>query len=287
MTNKTIAITGATGQFGAIALDLLKAKNTNVIALVRTPAKISDVEARKFDYSKTEGQVESLSGVETLILVSSSEVGQRSQQHYNVIEAAKKAGVKHIIYTSLLGATNDNTVKSLAGEHVETEAALKASGMAYTILRNGWYTENYTGSIPATLANNAFYGSAKNGKISSALRAELAEAAVNVALGEGHENKTYELAGSTSWTLSDLAAEISKQTGKDIPYVDISAEDYAAALVQAGLDSGFAGLIAQWDVDASKGALFSEDKTLEKLLGRPTAGLDVAVKQALSVAVNG
>ena len=278
MTTKTIAITGATGQFGAIALNLLKAKHSNVIALVRNPAKISDVEARKFDYSKTEGQVEALQGVDTLILVSSNEIGQRFVQHNNVIEAA---GVKHIIYTSLLGATNDNTVKSLAGEYVETEAALKASGIIYTILRNGWYTENYTASIPAALANNAFYGSAKNGKISSVLRAELAEVAVNVALSEGHENQTYELAGSTSWTLADLAAEISKQTGKDIPYVDIPAADYAAALVQAGLNEGFAGLIAQWDVDASNGALFSEDKTLEKLLGRPTAGLDVAVKQAL------
>ena len=260
MTTKTIAITGATGQFGTIALNLLKAKHSNVIALVRNPAKISDVEARQFDYSKTEGQVEALQGVDTLILVSSNEIGQRFVQHNNVIEAAKKAGVKHIIYTSLLGATNDNTVKSLAGEYVETEAALKASGITYTILRNGWYTENYTASIPAALANNAFYGSAKNGKISSVLRAELAEAAVNVALGEGHENQTYELAGSTSWTLADLAA----------------------ALVQAGLNEGFAGLIAQWDVDASNGALFSEDKTLEKLLGRPTAGLDIAVKQALS-----
>ena len=249
MTTKTIAITGATGQFGAIALNLLKAKHANVIALVRNPTKISDVEARKFDYSKTEGQVEALQGVDTLILVSSNEIGHRFVQHNNVIEAAKKAGVKHIIYT---------------------------------ILRNGWYTENYTASIPAALANNAFYGSAKNGKISSVLRAELAEAAVNVALGEGHENQTYELAGSTSWTLADLAAEISKQTGKDIPYVDIPVADYAAALVQAGLDEGFAGLIAQWDVDASNGALFSEDKTLEKLLGRPIAGLDVAVKQALA-----
>ncbi|OOF84941.1 NAD(P)-dependent oxidoreductase [Rodentibacter ratti] len=281
MTNKTIAITGATGQFGAIALDLLKTKNADVIALVRSPEKISGVEARKFDYSKTEGQVEALKGIDTLILVSSNEIGQRSVQHKNAIESAKKAGVKHIIYTSLLGATNDNTVKSLAGEHVETEAALKSSGIIYTILRNGWYTENYTASISAALANNAFYGSAKNGRISSALRAELAETAVNVALGEGHENKTYELAGSTSWTLADLAAEISKQTSRNIPYVDLPAEDYAEALVQAGLDSDFAGLIAQWDVDASKGALFSEDKTLEKLLGRPTAKLDVAVKQSL------
>ncbi|MDC2826356.1 SDR family oxidoreductase [Rodentibacter pneumotropicus] len=281
MINKTIAITGATGQFGAIALDLLKAKNANVIALVRNPSKISSVEARKFDYSKTEGQIEALNGVDTLILVSGSEVGQRSQQHRNVIKAAKKAGVTHIVYTSLLNADKENGVKSLAGEHLDTEAALKSSGITYTILRNGWYTENYTGSIAAALANNALYGSAKNGHISSALRAELAEAAVNVALSEGHDNQTYELAGSTSWTLADLAAEISKQTGKDIPYVDLPAEDYSAALVQVGLDSGFAGLIAQWDVDASNGALFSEDKTLEKLLGRPTAGLDVAVKQSL------
>ncbi len=122
-------------------------------------------------------------------------------------------------------------------------------------LRNGWYTENYTESVPTTLANNAFYGSAENGKISSALRAELAEAAVNVVLSEGHENQTYELAGSTGWTLTDLAVEISKQTGKEILYVDIPAADYAVALVQVGLGEGFAGLIAQWDMDTSNGAL--------------------------------
>lgn len=281
MSNKTIAITGATGQFGAIALDLLKAKHANVIALVRNPAKISGVEARAFDYSKPEGQAEALKGVDTLILVSGNEIGQRSEQHRNVIEAAKKAGVKHIIYTSLLNADKENAVKSLAGEHLDTEAALKASGIDYTILRNCWYTENHSNSILNAIKDNALYGSAKNGRISSALRNELAEAAVNVALGEGHENKTYELAGSTSYTLADLAAEISKQTGKDIPYVDIPAADYAAALAKAGLPEGVAEFYAECDVYASKGALFSEDKTLEKLLGRPTAGLEVAVKQAL------
>lgn len=280
---KTIAITGATGKFGTIALNVLKAKNAaNVIALVRNPSKISGVEARPFDYSKPEGQIEALQGVDTLILVSSNELGQRAVQHKNVINSAKQAGVKHIVYTSLLGATNANTVKSLAGEHVETEAALKASGITYTILRNGWYTENYTDSILAALGLGAFYGSTKNAKISTALRADLAEAAVNVALGAGHDNQTYELAGSDSYTLTDLATEISKQTGKEIPYVDISAQDYAAALVQAGLPQDFAGLIADWDVDASNGALYSEDKTLEKLLGRKPHGFEVAVKAALA-----
>ncbi|AEW76647.1 Quinone oxidoreductase 2 [Aggregatibacter actinomycetemcomitans] len=250
---------------------------------MRSPEKISGAQARKFDYLKVEGQVEALRGIDTLILVSSNEIGQRFVQHNNVIESAKKAGVKRIIYISFINVNKENNVRLLSDEYVQTEAALKASGITYTILRNGWYTENHTASIPAALENNAFYGSAKEGRISSALRAELAEAAVNVTLGEGHDNQTYELAGSTSWTLADLAAEISKQTGKDIPYVDLPAADYSAALIKAGLPEDFARLTAECDVDASNGALFSEDKTLEKLIGRPTTRLDVAVQQALQL----
>ncbi|MCK3658248.1 NAD(P)-dependent oxidoreductase [Pasteurellaceae bacterium Pebbles2] len=278
---KTIAITGATGQFGAIALTLLQAKQANVVALARNPAKLSGVQARAFDYDKTDGQIEALKGINTLILVSSSEVGQRVVQHQNVINAAKQAGVQHIIYTSLLGADKENAVRALAGEHLATEQALKASGVNYTILRNGWYSENYTAAIPAALANGAFYGSAQAGKISSAVRADFAEATVNVALGEGHENRTYELAGDESYTLADLAAEISRQTGKDIPYIDIPVADYAAALVQAGLPEGLATFLAQCDEDASKGALFSTSQDLTHLLGRPTVRLADAVKSVL------
>lgn len=285
MTTQTIAITGATGQFGAIALDLLKAQNVKTIALVRSPQKITEVEnkveARAFDYSQPAGQVEALQGVDTLILVSGNEIGQRTQQHRNVIQAAKQAGVKRIVYTSLLGADRENSVKSLAGEHLETEQLLKQSGVAYSILRNAWYSENYTDSIGSALELGAFYGSTKLQQISTALRAELAEAAVKVALQQGHENQTYELAGSTSYNLGDLAAEISQQTGKQIPYVDIPAADYAKALTEAGVPADFAALIAEWDEDAAKGALYSEDKTLEKLLGRPTASLATAVKLAL------
>ncbi|MDO4224005.1 MAG: SDR family oxidoreductase, partial [Acinetobacter sp.] len=277
MTTQTIAVTGATGQFGAIALQKLQQQGANVVALVRNPSRISGVEARAFDYSKVDGQVEALQGVDTLLLVSSSEVGQRIEQHQNVINAAKQAGVKRIVYTSLLGATSNNTVDLLAGEHIATEDALKQSGLTYTILRNGWYTENYTASVPAALNLKAFYGSAKDGKISSAVRADFAEAAANVTVQAGHDNKTYELAGDTAYTLSDLAAEISKQSGQDIPYVDIPQADYQAALIQAGLPEGLAHLLAQSDVDASRGALFSEDKTLSQLLGRPTVGLAEAV----------
>ena len=174
-----IAVTGATGQLGTIVVEELKKRvsNENIVALVRTPEKASaqGIEVRTFDYTKPQVMIEALAGIDRLILISSNEIGQRASQHFNAIEAAGKAGVKWIVYTSLLHA--DSTTLNLAGEHMTTEEALKASGIDYTILRNGWYTENYTGSIRGALAGGAFIGSAGNGKISSAARADYAEAA--------------------------------------------------------------------------------------------------------------
>ena len=169
-----------------------------------------------------------LAGVDALLSISSSEIGQRVAQHHNVIEAAKAAGVRRIVYTSFLHA--DVSPISLAVEHRETEAELKASGIPHTILRNGWYTENHTSSIGGALAGGAVIGSAGNGKFSSATRADYAEAAVAVLAGKGHEGKIYELAGDEAYTLSDFAAEISRQTGKTIPYKNLPEADYAAAL---------------------------------------------------------
>ena len=168
---------------------------------------------READYAKPQTLEKALAGVDTLLLISSSEIGQRAAQHRNVIEAAKKAGVKRIVYTSLLRA--DASPLSLAEEHRATEADLKASGVPFTILRNGWYTENYTGSIGGALAGGAFIGSAGEGKISAAARADYADAAVAALTGEGHAGKTYELAGDEAYTLKDLAAEISRQTRQD------------------------------------------------------------------------
>ncbi|MCA1869310.1 SDR family oxidoreductase [Agrobacterium genomosp. 3] len=280
----TIAVTGATGQLGRLVIEKLKQKvdANSIVALARSPEKAADlgVPARQADYGKPETLTAALQGVETLLLISSSEVGQRAVQHSNVIAAAKKAGVKWIVYTSLLAA--DTSPLSLADEHKTTEAELKASGIAYTILRNGWYSENYTGSIGGAVAGGAFIGSAGNGKISSAPRADYAEAAVAVVTGTGHAGKTYELAGDEAYTLSDLAAEISTQTGKQIPYKDLPEADYAAALKGFGLPEGLADAIAGWDVGASKGALFSDSKQLSELIGRPTTPLAVAVKSALA-----
>lgn len=280
----TIAITGATGQLGRLVIEKLKTRVAagEIIALARDPSKAADlgVGVRVGDYTQPAALKAALAGVDTLLLISSNEIGQRAAQHRNVIEAAKAAGVKRIVYTSLLHA--DVSTLSLAGEHRETEAMLRASGIPATILRNGWYTENYTGSIGGALAGGAFIGSAGDGKISSAARADYAEAAAVVLTSAGHDGKIYELAGDAAYTLTDLAAELSRQSGKAIPYKDLPASDYAAVLTGIGLPEGFAQAIAGWDVEASRGALFDAGKQLSVLIGRPTTPLSASVAAALA-----
>ncbi|OWU85072.1 NmrA family transcriptional regulator [Oceanicola sp. 22II-s10i] len=278
----TIAVTGATGQLGRQVVGKLKQAGVVPVALARDPSKAADlgVETRLADYDRPETLTPALAGVDTLLLISSSEVGKRAAQHAAVIDAAVAAGVGHIVYTSILNAP-DNPI-SLAAEHRATEAALAASGLTTTILRNGWYSENYAASLPAAVANGAVIGSAGEGLISGAAREDFADAAVAVLTGSGHEGKVYELAGDAAFRLSDLAAEASLQTGKDIGYVDMPAQDYAAVLEKIGLDGGLAAAIAGWDVDAAGGALYSSDRTLSTLIGRPTTPLPQVVKAALA-----
>lgn len=278
-----IAVTGSTGQLGRLVVGHLRDQvpDAETVALARSPEKAVDlaVEVREFDYDRPETLGPALAGIDTLLLISASEVGRRTKQHRNVIEAAKDAGVRRIVYTSLLHA--DTSPLDLAEEHLATESELKASGIPFTILRNGWYTENYTGSIPGALAGGALLGSAGAGRISSATRADYGEAAVAAVSERGHEGKTYELAGDDAWTLTDLAAEISRQTDRDIPYRDLPESEYAAALEGFGLPAGLAQAIAGWDTAASQGALFDDSHQLSKLIGRPTTPLPVAVADAL------
>jgi len=278
-----IAVTGATGHLGTLVVEELKKRvpNENIVALVRTPGKASalEVEVRAFDYNQPEAMTAALAGVDRLVLISGNEIGQRARQHFNVIEAAGKAGVEWIVYTSLLHA--DSTTLNLAGEHMTTEEALKASGINYTILRNGWYTENYTDSIGGALAGGAFIGSAGNGKISSAARVDYGEAAAVAITDESHKGKVYELAGDDYYTLADLAAEISNQTGTNIPYRNLTEAEYTKILESFEIPAGFAAAIASWDVSASKDDLFDDSHQLSALIGRPTTPLADSVKAAL------
>jgi NAD(P)H dehydrogenase (quinone) len=279
----TIGITGATGQLGQLVVEQLKTKipASDIFALVRSPAKAAGlgVAAREADYTKPETLAKALPGIDTLLLISSSEIGQREVQHRAIVDAAKKAGVKWIVYTSMLDA--DKSVLDLAAEHRATEKLLKASGIPLTLLRNGWYNENFANSITGAVAAGTLYGSAGDGKISAAARADFAAAIVAVLTGKGHQGKTYELAGDNAITLAELAAEISRQAGKTIPYKNLPEADYAAALASHGVPGGFAKLIAGWDTATSMGALFTTGRDLSMLIGRPTTPIAVTVKAVL------
>lgn len=282
-----IAITGATGQLGHYVIESLMktVPASQIVAIVRNPAKAQALAAqgitvRQADYGDEAALTSALQGVEKLLLISSSEVGQRAW-HRNVINAAKAAGVKFIAYTSLLHA--DTSPLGLADEHIETDKMLADSGIVYTLLRNGWYTENYLASAPAALEHGVFIGAAGDGKIASATRADYAAAAARVISEAGHEGKVYELAGDSAWTLTQLAAELTKQSGKSVTYQNLSEADFAAALKSVGLPDGLADMLADSDVGASKGGLFDNSKTLSKLIGRPTTTLAESVSHLFNV----
>ncbi len=281
-----IVVTGATGQLGrlVIASLLKKVPASTIVAAVRNVEKAQDlaalgVQVRRADYTQPQSWDAALQGADKVLLISSSEIGQRAQQHKSVIDAAKRAGVKLLAYTSVLRA--DTSVLGLAGEHRETEVAIKASGLPAVILRNGWYTENYAMGIPTALALGAVYGCAGEGRIASAARADYAEAAAVALTSDDQAGKTYELAGDSAYTLSEFAAEIAKQSGKAINYVNLPEADYKQALLGAGLPEPLAALLADSDTGVSKGALFDDVHQLSKLIGRATTPLAEVVKAAL------
>lgn len=278
-----IGITGATGLLGQLVIQKLKEKNTEaeLVALIRDPAKAENlgIETRKFDYEKPEELAGALEGIDYLVFISGSEIGKREVQHTNVINAAKTAGVKKIAYTSLLHADTSSMI--LAPEHLATESKLKDSGIPHTILRNGWYTENYTANLKDAVARGAIIGSAGSGKISSATREDYAEAAVEVITNDAHTGKTYELAGDQTYTMEELAAEVSKQAGKKVVFQNLPEKEYAGKLKEAGLPEGMANAFASLDSSAAKNDLHNEDQVLSGLINRPTTSLDQAVKNAL------
>ncbi|MEQ4787868.1 SDR family oxidoreductase [Morganella morganii] len=277
-----IAITGATGLLGQHVIEnlLQTVPAGQIVAIVRNPAKGASlsrkgISVRQADYNDEASLIRALQGVEKLLLISSSEIGQRVTQHRNVINAAKSANVKFIAYTSLLHA--DTSPLGLHTEHVETEKMLADSGIRYALLRNGWYTENYLASVPAALEHGVFIGAAGEGKIAFAARADYAAAAACVISEDGHAGKVYELAGDEARTLSHLAKELTEQSGKNVVYQNLSQADFVAALKNAGLPDELSEMLA----DASVGGLFDDSHTLSKLIGRPTTTLAESIKDIL------
>lgn len=276
----TIAVSGATGQLGRLAIAALKARLAQPIALARDPAKAADlaVETRAFDYKSADPRA--LMGVHTLVLISSNDFEDRAQQHRSVIAAAKAAGVGRILYTSIL--KGDASPMILALDHIATEAALRDSGIPSTILRNGWYTENYTGALGAAIQHGAVIGAAGDGRVSSAARKDYAEAIAVTALDASHAGKTYELTGDSAHTGADLAAAVAAASGKQVAYVSMPQSEYAKALQGFGLPESFAMVLADSDACAANGALYDNSRTLSRLIGRPTTPISETIAIALS-----
>jgi NAD(P)H dehydrogenase (quinone) len=275
----TIAITGATGQLGRLAIAALKARAAQPIALARDPAKAADlgVETRAFDYTSADPAV--LNGVNTLVLISSNDFNDRAGQHRRAIMAAKVAGVGRILYTSVL--KGDASPMILAQDHIATEAALREIGIPVTILRNGWYTENYTGALGAAIQHGAIIGAAGDGRVSSASRKDYADAIAVAALDASHAGKTYELAGDSAHTGAEFAAAVATASSKPVAYVSMPQSEYAKALQGFGLPEGFAMVIADSDACAANGALFDDSHTLSRLIGRPTTPISTTISAAL------
>jgi NAD(P)H dehydrogenase (quinone) len=281
-----IVVTGATGKLGHHVIEALlkKVPAGEIVAAVRTPAKAADLAAlgvivRAADYSKPETLSAAFAGANKVLLISSNELGARDAQHKAVIDAAVAAKVKLFAYTSVLRA--DTSKLSLASEHLATEKLIRASGLPFVFLRNGWYLENHTEALGAALQHGAILGAASEGRFSSAARVDYAGAAAEVLAGAGHENKVYELAGDSSFSLTELAATVSKLSGKNVVYNNLSEKEYEGALAGFGLPAALAEMLADSDAGAAEGELESDSRDLHTLLGRATTTLDEAVKAAL------
>jgi NAD(P)H dehydrogenase (quinone) len=281
----SIVVTGATGHLGRHVVEQLleKVPAEQVTAVVRDESRAADLAARGVrlavaDYNAPETFDNLFSAGDKVLLISGNEFAKgRTQQHTVVIEAARAAGVALLAYTSAPGSLT----ASLADDHRATEQVLLASGVPYTLLRNGWYHENYTEQLAPVLEHGAVVHAAGDGRLSSASRADYAAAAVAVLTGEGHENKTYELGGDEAWGFADFAAEVSRQTGKEIAYTPVSVEEYTGILTGAGLPEPAAAMFAGVDVAIAAGELEITTGDLSRLAGRPTSSLADAIAVAL------
>jgi len=283
----SIVVTGATGHLGRLVVENLLERGVDADHIVATGRRIEEIKdladrgvpVRAVNYNDPTSLREAFAGAQQVLLISGTEIGQRVGQHQRVIDAAKDAGVGLLVYTSVANA--DSTTLQLAADHRATEAALRASGVPFALLRNSWYLENYTGQIETYLQHGVIFGAAGDVRISAAPRADYATAAAAVLSADGQAGMVYELGGDQAFTMAELAAQVSTATGQDVAYQDLTVEAYAQLLVDAGLPQAVAAMIADNDRGVAEGHLLVTSGDLSRLIGRPTASLADAVAAAL------
>lgn len=284
-----ILITGANGHLGGATIDFLLKKNPNakIKALVRSEEKGKDLKAKGVeiaigDYLNYDSLVSAMKGVETMLLISSSTMGDRHAQHANAIKAAKENGVKHIVYTSVLKA-NPNSKFSAGIDHYKTEEDIKNSGISYTIMRNTYYADFLPNIIGNAVESGAIYYSAGNAKVNFALRSEMAEAnAIVLANPTAHKNKIYEITSASKYTFDEIAGILSEITGKQIKYVDIPVEVLKENIIKFGMPKEVADLMGSIAESMKAGEFDFIDPTLEKLIGRKPTDLKYFLKNVYS-----
>ena len=283
-----IVVTGATGHLGRLVVEELLARGVTaneVVAAGRAIDKIKDLADRgvrieAIDYDKPDTLRLAFAGADKVLLISGSEVGRRVAQHENTIGAAAEAGVGLLVYTSIANA--DRSTIRMADDHRATEEALAAAGLPVTVLRHSWYLENYTGQLPVFLEHGAILGSAGDGRVSAATRADYAAAAASVLTSDGHVDRIYELGGDSAFSMAELAATVTELSGREIVYRDLPEQEYAAALTAAGLPASYAAALAESDRGLARGELLVETGDLSRLAGRPTTSMPEAAAAALA-----
>lgn len=289
----TIAITGATGHLGRLVVESLLAREVSadqIVATGRNVSKLSELAAQGVrtqasDYDDIDSLRPVFADADRVLFVSGSQAGQRMPQHRNVIAAAKDAGVGLIAYTSIAHA--DRSTMQLAAEHQATEQLLADSGVPFALLRNSWYIENYTAQLPTYLEHGAVLGSAGDGRVSAATRADYAEAAAAVLIGENEAGKVYELGGDQAFTMAELASEVSRASGRPVTYQDLPVEEYISVLVKAGVPEPYAAALADSDRGIAQGQLEVTSGDLSRLIGHPTTSMSDAVQAAVNATASG
>ncbi len=275
-----IVVTGATGQLGRLVVEGLRERGAAVVAGARKPGADLGVEVRELDYDRPETIEPALAGADKVLLISGNEPGKRVPQHTAVVDAAKRAGVRHLVYTSAPFA--DTTPLVLAPEHKATEEAIRASGLPFTFLRNGWYHENYLDTIRQGAETGEIVGAAGDGKVASAARKDFADAAVAVLTGTGHENKVYELTGDTAWTFPEFADQIADVAGRPVTYRNLPAAEFQQFLVDQGTPAEVAGFVAALEQNIADGTLAHTPGDQRTHSGRPTTPVADTIKAVLA-----